>query len=488
VWALLDFLYDSIGPTSPGAVIVSIALMLFLGFAMTRLTKKVHLPNVTAYILTGILIGPYCLNLIPQEVIDGSDFLPDVALAFIAFSVGEYFRVDVLKKNGLKVIVITLFEACLASLLVFAATYWVLGLPMAFSITLAALASATAPASTIMTIRQTGAKGDLVDTLLQVVALDDVVGLVAYSIAISIALFSLAGGAIDPWQLIVRPIVVNIGVVALGGGFGLLLKLFMTRRRSTDNRLIIAISLLFGFCGICSMLDVSPLLGCMSMGMVYINVTGDEKLFMQLGYFSPPILLLFFVRSGLSFRLDTLLSATNAVGGVPLLAVGVVYFFVRIVGKYAGAYLGCLVTGKDKKVRNYLGLGLIPQAGVAIGLAAMCARILGGDIGEDLQTIILASSVLYEMIGPACAKLSLYLSGSYSTKLEDLTQVNEHTETGEKRAPVDVLIERIAQIHAEQVKERSLAPPEEDAFTQAAQEQRLGEPEPGLRRGRFINR
>jgi Kef-type K+ transport system membrane component KefB len=485
---MLDFLYDSIGPTSPGAVIVSIALMLFLGFAMTRLTKKVHLPNVTAYILTGILIGPYCLDLIPQEVIDGSDFLPDVALAFIAFSVGEYFRLDVLKKNGFKVVIITLFEACLASLLVYAVTYWIMGLPLAFSITLSALASATAPASTIMTIRQTGAKGDLVDTLLQVVALDDVVGLVAYSIAISVALSSLAGGAVDVGQLVVKPIFINIGVVALGGGFGVLLKLFMTRRRSSDNRLIIAISLLFGFCGICSMLDVSPLLGCMSMGMVYINISGDEKLFMQLGYFSPPILLLFFVRSGLSFRLDTLLSASNAINGVPLLVIGVVYFFVRIVGKYVGAFLGCLVTGKDKKVRNYLGLGLIPQAGVAIGLAAMCARLLGGEIGEDLQTIILASSVLYEMIGPACAKLSLYLSGSYSTKLEDITEVSEHTETGEKRAQVDVLIERIAQIHADQLAQRSSAPPEEAAFTQAAQEQRYAQMDQRLHRGRFINR
>jgi len=357
---------------------------------------------------------------------------------------------------------------------------------MAFSVVLAALASATAPASTMMTIRQTHAKGDLVDTLLQVVALDDVVGLVAYSIAISIALSAMAGASqVNRFQTLVFPILTNLGALLLGGVFGLLLKLCMLRKHSTDNRLIIAVGLLFGFCGICSLLDVSPLLGCMSMGMVYINTTGDEKLFMQLNYFNPPILLLFFVRSGLSFQLDALVSTTNSIGSVPLLTVGIAYFFVRILGKYAGAYLGCLVTGKDAKVRRFLGLGLIPQAGVAIGLAAMGARLLGGDTGSDLQTIILASSVLYEIIGPACAKLSLYLSGSFSNKLEDLTAVPVHSETGQPLPPVEVLIQRIQQIQAEQAKERRVVSREEAAFTQAAEEQlRAAErPHPG----HFIN-
>ncbi len=164
--------------------------MLFSGFLMTRLTKLARLPNVTGYILAGILIGPYVLNLVPQRIIDGTDFLSDIALAFIAFSTGEFFKLDILKRNGMKVVWITILEAVLASVFIFILTYFVLRLDLAFSIVLAALASATAPASTMMTIRQTGAKGDFVDTLLQVVALDDVVGLVLYSIAISIALAS----------------------------------------------------------------------------------------------------------------------------------------------------------------------------------------------------------------------------------------------------------------------------------------------------------
>lgn len=448
-------------------IIVSIALMLICGFAVTRITKRLRLPNVTAYIVAGILIGPYCLNLVPKGVVSGMDFIADIALAFIAFSTGEFFKFDTLKKSGAKVVVITVFEAVLASVLVFIVTYFMLGLELNFSIVLAALASATAPASTVMTIRQTHARGDFVDTLLQVVALDDVVGLVAYSIAISVALSS-ATGAFHAASVL-KPLAVNVLVFLLGGLFGVFLKLLL-HKRSTDNRLIVSVALLFAFCGICAMLDVSPLLGCMSMGMIYINLTGDERLFQQLNYFNPPILLLFFVRSGLNFDLGALVNTSESIGTTPLLVVGVLYFLVRIIGKYAGAFFGCLVTKKDKKVRNFLGLALIPQAGVAIGLAATGARTLGGEPGKALETIILASSVLYELIGPACAKLSLYLSGSYSNKLEDLAPIPE-AEPGEPpKSQVELLIERIQAIQQELPKHDNPYYEDELAFTQAAEE------------------
>ena len=456
-------------------IIISIAFMLLFGFAMTRITKLLKLPNVTAYILAGILIGPYCLGLVPQRVIDGMDFLSDIALAFIAFSTGEFFRLSTLKNSGARVMVITVLEALLASVVVFIVTFCVLRLELAFSIVLAALASATAPASTVMTIRQTGAKGDFVDTLLQVVALDDIGGLVAYSIAISVAVSSKTGtGAFHVWD-IVRPLLINLGVFALGGVFGVLMKLMMPKKRSTDNRLIISVALLFSFCGICTLLDISPLLGCMSMGTVYINITDDDKLFKQLNYFSPPILLLFFVRSGMNFKLDVLISPSGAVGTTPLLVIGVLYFLFRIVGKYAGAFLGCLAVGKPKQTRNFLGLALIPQAGVAIGLAALGARTLGGEDGVALNTIILASSVLYELIGPACAKLSLYLSGSYSTKLEDLAPVDATTPTGEAKSEVELLIERIKKIQETIPPHELHAHDEEQAFTEAAEEQYAAE-------------
>ena len=450
-------------------VIISVALMLFSGFLLTRITKQLRLPNVTAYILAGILIGPYCLDLVPQRIIDGTDFLSDIALAFIAFSTGEFFKLSVLKRNGMKVVWITVCEAVLASVAVFVLTYWILGLELAFSIVLAALASATAPASTMMTIRQTGAHGDFVDTLLQVVALDDVVGLVLYSIAISVALASLDGTGFT-LNALLRPVTLNILIMALGGMFGFFMKLLMPSNRSTDNKLIISIALLFSFCGICALLDISPLLGCMAMGTVYTNIAENDKLFKQLGYFSPPILLLFFVRSGMSFRLDALVSASGAMNGVPLLVIGGTYFLVRILGKYLGAWLGCRMVKKDRLVRNYLGLALIPQAGVAIGLAALGARTLGGTMGEDLQTIILASSVLYELIGPGCAKLALYLSRSYSTRLEDLAPVEPVTEAGQPKNDVHLLIERIQKIQKSLPEHEPAVSEEEAAFTEAAEE------------------
>lgn len=458
---MLEALRSVIASSSTVAsTIISIAFMLFFGFAMTRITKKLKLPNVTAYILAGILLGPFCLRIIPNDIITGMEFLADIALAFIAFSTGEFFRFETLKKNGLKVFIITLLEALIASVFVFVLTYFILDLDLAFSLVLSALASATAPASTVMTIRQTGAKGDFVDTLLQVVALDDVIGLILYSVAISVALAIAPGAGSFDVLNIVKPIFMNLLVLIIGAFFGVLMKILMPQKRSTDNRLIISISLLFAFCGMCALLDVSPLLGCMSMGMIYINITNDDKLFKQLNYFSPPILLLFFVRSGLSFKLDALIDTSSAIGNVSLLMVGILYFVVRIIGKYIGAFLGCLFVKKDKKVRNYLGLALIPQAGVAIGLAALGARTLGGEMGNALETIILASSVLYELIGPACAKLSLFLSNSYSVSTEGATQ--ENVQMDRKGTIDENLINNI---------DENVISEEEQAFLDAAEEQ-----------------
>ena len=470
--------------------IISIALMLALGFLMTRITKKLRLPNVTAYIVGGILAGPYVLNLVPATVVQGTSFLPDIALAFIAFSTGEFFRLSALKKNGGKVITITVLESCGAAVLVFLVCHLVLGLSFAFSVVLGALATATAPASTIMTIRQTGAKGDFVETLLQVVALDDVVGLVLYSVAISLARAAFSSSGFQVSAVLI-PLAKNLALMVLGGGFALILKALTGAKRSTDNRLIIAIAVLFSYCGVCAVIDVSPLLGCMFMGMVYINTTEDERLFRQLNYFSPPILLLFFFRSGLSFDLSSLLSSSGSIGSVPLLLIGVIYFVVRILGKYLGAWSGCRLAGKSPKVRNFLGLALIPQAGVAIGLAALGARELGGEAGHALETIILSSSVLYELIGPGAAKLSLWLSGSYSNELEDLAPVPEVTETGEKKSELDLLIERIQKIQSE-IPEHT-ENENERAFTEAAEEYYLAQTRPmagqnrrpGTRRGLF---
>lgn len=425
--SLIEKIVSSLGIDSKNAsIIISIALILFLGFLMTRITKRLKLPNVTAYIIVGVLLVPIwkiipagISGIIPDRVVSGMDFISDIALAFIAFSAGEYFKFGELKKSGKKVLIITMFEALMAFALVFLICFFALGIDISFSLVLAALASATAPASTIMTIKQTKAKGEYVNTLLEVVAVDDAVSLILYSIAISVCLALMSGNV--TFGSVGLPVLKNLASLAIGIAFGFLLKLLLPKTRTKDNRLIIAIALIFAFCGICVLLEQSPLLGCMAMSMVYINISGDEKLFKQLNYFSPPIMLIFFVMSGMKFNLKAFTNMTM-IGYVPLFVAALIYFFVRIIGKYFGAYLGCSVARTDKKVKNYLGLGLVPQAGVAIGLAYMGARIFTEqgypELGDSLQTIILASSVLYELVGPGLSKLGLYLSGSYKKEEE----------------------------------------------------------------------
>lgn len=460
---MLFSFYDNMG-TVP-TIIISVSFMIFFGFTMTRITKKLRLPNVTAYIITGIIMGPFCLDLVPQNIVDGMDFISDIALAFIAFGTGEFFKVKALKKNGPKVIVVTIFEALISAIVIFVLMYFVFNLSLAFSIILAAIASATAPTSTLMTIRQTKAKGTFVDTILQVVALDDIIALFTFSIALSVIQTS---GETLSFITIIKPLLINIGVIIIGALFGVLLKLLMPQSRSTDNRLIISVGTLLTFCGICALLDISPLLGCMSMGMIYTNISQDDKLFKQLAYFSPPFLLLFFVRSGLNFDLSALFSK-NMLGAVPLIVIGVAYFLVRIVGKYLGAYLGTLTVSSPKEVRNNLGLALIPQASVAIGLASLGARALDSELGNALITIILAASIINELVGPACAKLSLYLSKSYSNEIEDLVQINEIKDDGKEKTEVEKLIERINKIK-ENIPKVEVSE-EEEAFNEAAEEE-----------------
>lgn len=459
-------LYNNIGlQSNVSVIIISISLMLFLGFLMTRITKLLKLPNVTAYIITGILIGPYFLNLIPQKVISGMDFITDISLAFIAFSVGKFFKLSLLKKNGIKVLIITLFETIISSLLVFVLMYNVLHLELTLSVLLSVLASCTSSASTVMTIRQTNSKGDFVDTLLQVVALDIVVGVIAYSVATSLVVANINNTFTI--STIFNPILTNLLALVIGIVFGIFLKMIISEKRTTDNKLIVSIATLLFYCGICEILDLSPLLGCIAMGSVYINTTNDEKLFKQLNYFNPPILLLFFTLSGLKFDINLLFTSGN-MGGISLFKIGIIYFITRLIGKYVGAYLGCRVAKKSDDISKYMGLALIPQAGVAIGLAALGSRIIGGDTGNSLNTIIVASSILYELIGPIGAKLALYLTKSYSNNIDEIVKVDTKNEDGTTKSNVEILIERIKKIDSKLPKtEQKL---EEDAFDEAIED------------------
>lgn len=475
---------------SASTIILSVALMLFIGYLATRITKLIRLPNVSAYIIVGILIGPFFLNIIPKSIISGTDFLADISLALISFCIGEYFQFSAFKKNGTKSLVIAVLESLCSSAVVFVLTFVVLRLDLALSIVLSALASVTAPTSTMMTIRQTKAKGDFVDTLLQVIAADNIIGLFFFSIAVSVAAtISSTAEGVSLADSIVMPVVKNLLMIVLGAVMSFLILLLMPpKKKSADNRLIVSLSVLLLFCGICVVADVSPLLGCMAMGTVYRNASGDTNLFKQLNYFSPPLLLLFFVRSGMNFNLDALISGSGSNVGISLLLISVLYFAIRIAGKYGGAFLGSVLMKKQPKTRNYLGLALIPQAGVAIPLAALCYRSLGGSLGDTIQTVIVSAGIMYELVGPVLAKLALFKSGSYSNKLDELTNVSAVDENGNPKKQVDILIEQLQQIHEEISRDREKINENEKAFTEAAEEQQLVETYEMFNRGRFLNR
>ncbi len=383
-------------------ILISLALMLLCGFLSTRITKRLKLPNVTGYIIVGILIGPYILNIIPTGTIAGMDFVTDIALAFIAFGVGRYLKLSVLKQNSKQIIIITLCEALLAAIIVTLTMIYIFKLPISFSVLLGAIGSATAPASTIMTIRQYKAKGNFVNTLLQVVALDDAVALIAFSICTAIVR-TLVSEEVLRISIILLPLLINLIAISLGILAGFILDKLISSRRSRDNRLILAIAMLLAITGFCAAFNISPLLSCMAMGIAYINLSGNKELFRQINQFAPPTLILFFVLAGMKLSIPVLLST----GGI-----GVAYFLIRIIGKYIGSFIGASLSGAPMEVRKYLGLALVPQAGVSIGLAILGQRILPTDMGILLSTIILSSSVLYELIGPISAKVSLHLSNS----------------------------------------------------------------------------
>ena len=397
---------------------VFFVLFLFLssGELAALAVRRLRLPNVTGYLLAGILIGPWVLHLVSEEMIEQMGFVTDLALAFIAFGAGRYFRLSKLRQRGGSILIITLFESLVAGALIFFVFWALFDYSVSFSLLLGAIGCATAPASTLMTIRQYKAKGRFVDTLLQIVALDDAVALIAFSISAA-CLAAVEGTGGLSTETVLLPVLYNLVGVLLGALCGVLLHLIADRPQGSGQRRLgcVLVFLLF-LTGICDIWQISPLLSCMVMSAAYVNCGGEKKTFKSTARFTPPILTLFFVLSGARLSLPALKTAGVA---------GIIYFLVRIAGKYLGAWLGCAVTGEPAPIRRWLGLALIPQAGVSIGLAALGQRMLSGSSGDLLNVIILSSGVLYEMIGPASAKAALFLSKTIGQRADPSPALQE---------------------------------------------------------------
>ena len=441
--SLIEKLLNALSITGEGlriasGIIISLGVILILGFLMTRLTKLLRLPNVIAYLVVGIIIGPSLVNMIPGEFITRTSFISDVALVLVAFTAGEFFKINEIKKSIGKAIAITAIECVATFALIFALCFFIFRLDAPFSLLLAALASATAPTSTIMTIKQTQSKGHYVTTLLEVLAIDGVIALLLYTISISVFVGMADGGALSfeeiAWPLAKMLICLVIGVV-----FGFVLGFLISSKRTTDNRLIIVIAVLLLFCGICSLFGQSPLLGGIAIGTVYTNLSKkEEKIFAQINYFMPPIMLIFFVRGGMSLNFSVF-TESSSISAVPFIFIVIAFLIVRFAGKHGGTFLGSLATGQPKETRNFLGFGLIPQASVAIALANMAAMTISslpnqdvyGEYATALLAIILASSIIFELVGPILAKVGLYLSHSYGSNVDDKDVEDKEEQTNE---------------------------------------------------------
>ena len=479
--SLIERLLDALNIAGPAktasSIIIALGVILICGFLMTRLTKLLRLPNATAYIVTGILIGPSVINLIPQEFISRTDFISDIALVFIAFTAGEFFKFKEIKSSIGKVLVITIIEAIASFALVFVLCAFVFRLPVPLSLLLAALSSATAPTSTIMTIKQTKSKGHYVNMLLQVIVVDSIVSLLLYTISISICVGMNNGGSLS-FNEVAWPIAKMLICLVIGVAFGFALRFLISSKRTTDNRLIIVIAVLLLFCGVCSLFGQSPLLGGVAIGLVYTNMSkGEEKIFAQVNYFIPPIMLVFFVRGGMNLDFSKF-GENSSLTVVPLIVIVLGFLVARFIGKFGGCFLGSLATRQPKETRNYLGLGLIPQASVAIALATLGARALSSHGMEEeatlVMTVILASSIIFEIIGPACAKLGLYLTKSYghddinNLAPESVVQNRVVNDEGSSRE-IDLLAAQIKHI-SEEIPPIGVEEANEQAFTEAAEE------------------
>ena len=378
-------------------IVLYLSLAMVVALLMTRVTRLVRLPNVTAYLIAGVLIGPGVLNLLNSDSIGTLSVLTSVSLGFIAFSIGDEFKLSTLKQIGSQAMIITLFEALGAIVLVDCITV-ALGFPPAMCITLGALAASTAPAATLMVVRQYKADGPLTRMLLPVVAADDAIGLIAYSISINVAIALAQHESLNIVSTFLIPLV-QIAVALLSGALiGFAAALSHRFFRSHTNRMSIAIAGVFACTALADQFGLSLLLMCMAMGAVYVNLRDDaERVLGCVDDWTYPLFMLFFVISGASLDL----------GSLPKVGLlGLVYIVTRFGGKWVGSYLGSTLTHQPDVIRQNIGFALMPQAGVAIGMATLAAAQLPG-YGTQVQTVILAGTLVYELIGPLSAKFAL---------------------------------------------------------------------------------
>ncbi len=403
--------------------LMTLSVALLAGLFLSRLAKLLKLPAVTAYLVAGILIGPYCLGALgieglgftSMENVDKFSLISDVALGFIAFSIGNEFRLAQLKKTGKQATVIGIFQAVFTTLLVDAILIAVhLAMPDKFSLSaaiiLGAVASATAPAATLMVVRQYKAKGPLTDILLPIVALDDAVGLILFAISFGVAK-AFISGRIDIISVVVEPILEVVLSLLLGLIMGWLFTMSEKFFHSNSKRMSMSVAFVF-LTVACSMLKFeiggvhigfSSLLVCMMLGTIFCNMCDfSEELMDRVERWSAPLLMLFFVISGAELEFSVFKDFA-------IIAIGLIYILARSAGKYSGAFISSKSVKCEPNIVKYLGVTLLPQAGVALGMAIKAEQL--GPEGVIVANITLFAVLVYELVGPMLTKISLLKAG-----------------------------------------------------------------------------
>ena len=416
--------------------LLSLSVAIFAGLMMTRIMSIWKLPDVTAYLVAGVLIGPSLIGALgipgigfaSYEELEGLSLLSDVALGFIAFSIGNEFRLSQLRETGKQATVVGILQAVFTTLLVDAALVifhfiapQVLSLPAA--ITLGAIAAATAPAATLMVVRQYKAKGPVTDLLLPIVALDDAVGLVLFAVSFGIA-EALGSGSVDAFSVAVNPLLEILGSLVLGALAGWVLTLLERLFHSNRNRVAMTIGFVFLTVALSKLdlplgkatLGFSPLLVCMMLGSVFCNLCPlSDEIMERADKWSSPLMVLFFVLSGAELELGVFAKLSSVL-------VGLVYILSRCLGKYFGARESSRMMGCEHKVVKYLGITLWPQAGVALGMCVTASQLPDGAL---IRNIVLFAVLVYELLGPVMTKWALTKAGDIQPKSEEVLRRRE---------------------------------------------------------------
>ena len=411
-------------------LVISVALS--AGLFMSRVVKPLKLPAVTGYLVAGILIGPYCLGLLgikgfgftSTEEVEAMSIINDVALGFIAFAIGDEFRLSQLKKTGKQATVIGIFQAVLTTALVDAVLiglHFILGpekLPLSTAIILGAIASATAPAATLMVVRQYKAKGKLTSLLLPIVALDDAVGLIIFAVSLGVAK-TLHNGELSLTSVIVDPLLEIFLSLIMGAIIGYALSFCEKFFRSNTKRQALVVTAIFLAVALSKLkynvsgvhIGFSPLLVCMMLGTIFCNVCDfSPELMEKTDKWTAPIFILFFVLSGAELEFSVF-------GDLAVVGIGVIYILSRSIGKYLGARVSAGFVHCEPQIKKYLGITLLPQAGVALGMSITVMAELGEE-GIIIRNIVLFGVLIYELFGPMMTKMALMKAGEISPKVD----------------------------------------------------------------------